>query len=343
MNAPRHHIPDVVKERIRQIGCVKIYEHSTANKPSFIQWVDDKSSLKWTSPGSRKHHTKALSQQIKSQLQHDFQQNDDSYADDGIWRSEVLLAAILARLNVLLLVIGHGYVSPDAWKAWSRLPDWSPPGTPLLSETRFSGLLQDRESAEPECEDLLPSTPKDVFNTLEELRSCHTVELPHSESPGSKPPGSELPVKHERTTQPAEKGYNWRHEPVYKISKKSSFAFGRAGRARKNKQGKSNITEDESKAATKPTGPKTRSRSRKNPVEVDEPEAATKPTSPKTRSESRKDPVEGDEPETTARDNIQPLVQETVDEYLIRLHSLIPELGRYFSRMHLSLQKQSNY
>jgi hypothetical protein len=122
MKAARHHIPDVVKERIRQIGCVKIYEHSTANKPSFIQWVDDKSSLKWTSPGSRKHHTKALSQQIKSQLQHDFQQNDDSYADDGIWRSEVLLAAILARLNVLLLVLGHGYVSPDAWKAWSSCP-----------------------------------------------------------------------------------------------------------------------------------------------------------------------------------------------------------------------------
>jgi hypothetical protein len=119
MNAPRHHIPDVVKERIRQIGCVKIYEHSSANKPSFIQWMDDKSSLKWTSPGSRKHHTKALSQQIKSQLPHDFQQNDDSYADDGIWRSEVLLAAILAQLNVLLLVLGRGYVSPDAWKAWS--------------------------------------------------------------------------------------------------------------------------------------------------------------------------------------------------------------------------------
>lgn len=343
MNAPRHHIPDVVKERIRQIGCVKIYEHSTANKPSFIQWVDGKSSLKWTSPGSRKHHTKALSQQIKSQLQHDFQQNDDSYVDDDIWRSEVLLAAILAQLNNLLLVLGHGYVSPDAWKAWSRLPDWSPPGTPLPSETQFSGLLQDRESAEPESEDLLPSTPNDVLETLEELRSCRNVELPHSESTGSEPPSSGLPVKPEGATQPAGEGYNWRREPVYKISKKSSFAFGRAGRARKNKQGKNRITEDEPEAATKPTGPKTRSRSRKDPVEGDEPEAATKLKGPKIRSESRKDPVEGDEPETTAHNNIQPLVQETVDEYLVRLHSLVPELGRYFSRKHLSLQQQSNY
>jgi hypothetical protein len=341
MNTPRHHIPDVVKERIRQIGRVKIYKHSTANKPSFIQWMDNKSSLKWTLPGSRKRCTEALSQQIKSQLQHDFQQNDDSYADGGIWRSEALSAVILAQLSKLLLALGRGYVSPDAWKAWSRLPDWSPLGTPLSSETRFSSLFQDRESAEPESENPLPSTPKDVLGTLEELRSCHTVELPHSESPGSEPPGSGLPVEPERTTQPAKKGYNWWREPVNKISKKSSFAFGRAGRARKNKQGKSSITEDGPEAATKPTGPKTRKRSRKDPVEGDG--AATEPTGPKTRKRSRKDPVEGDGPETTAHDNIQPLVQETVDEYLVRLHSLVPEFGRYFSRKHFSLQQQSNH
>ena len=118
------------------------------------------------------------------------------------------MAAILAQLKMLLLVLGCGYVSPDAWKAWSRLPDWSPLGTPLSSETRFSGLLQDRESAEPESEDLLPSTPKDVLETLEELRSCHTVELPHSKPLGSEPSGSELPVEPERTTQPSKKGYN---------------------------------------------------------------------------------------------------------------------------------------
>lgn len=342
MNTRRNHIPDVVRERIRQIGRVKIYEHSTANKPSFIQWMDNKSFLRWTLTGSRKHCTKALSQQIKSQLQHDFQRNDDYYASGGIWQSETLLAVILTQLSALLLVLGHGHVSPDAWKAWSRLPDWSPLGTPLSSEVRFSGLLQDRESAEPESEDLLPSTPKDVLETLEELRSCHTVELLHSESPGSGPPGSGLPVRPERTTQPAKKGYDWWHEPVNKISGKSSFAFGRAGRARKNKQGKGSITEDGPEAATKPTGSKTKKRSRKDSVEGDGPEAATKLT-PKTRKRSRKDPVEGDGPETTAHNNIQPLVQETVDEYLVRLHSLVPEFGRYLSRKHLSLQQKSNH
>lgn len=167
----RQHVPSIVIDGIRRVGCVKIYERSIMHIPSFIQWNDNRSYLTWQPAGSKGQHIDALFQEVKSQLQQDFQHQYDAYGDDDAWQSEILLSAIYAQLESLFVVLRQRYVILDAWKAWSRLPAWGSGESIQRNQTRLATSLTDKPLANVKAEAHRSSNPIDALETLKELQN----------------------------------------------------------------------------------------------------------------------------------------------------------------------------
>ncbi|KAK3172425.1 hypothetical protein OEA41_005747 [Lepraria neglecta] len=363
-------MPDFVYKRIQQIARAKIYEEAASRSPSFVQWEGERSIVK---SGGLQRIQKSICWSVKSQLQRDYRHSAKSF--DAVWQSELVSSVILVQYSKLAFVLSKGYVTPDAWEAWSVLPAWMPPETSLFHDNQMDARTQDEGRSGSSSS--LVSTPQDVLDTLAELQARYDARAWNNQ-PREVEEQSLEHLAHASGSRGTNKGaFEWLQERVSIKAIKSCFAVGERAVARREAEKKPEVSDTTSaisslsmiqraqqqgkrSAGRKETrgaparleDPKTKviktkysrgkngsetppdlkhlekksRQQRKAPLQENESKAICRPKKFNRSIEGGVNPLMEDRPLVVSP--IRSLRQETITQYLIRLHSLLPDQCR---------------